>query len=218
MIQFYISNYIQFNFINVSLLIKLTLIKMKNNLIFFVFLFIFVTSCSESKKSNEIDKARLVDFKPLNLQPYDIPATLLLPDETSNIGAATNVEVIHTEGDFKWDINIGPNFNLRIDDWGDDEEILQAELNKLNNLKFYKISFIKKTPELLIYKRDLIVKGHKKASNKIGTNHTTYHIFWMKKMNDIIYVFKNKDEGTSKKIVDLIELSISSIKSSKSAS
>jgi hypothetical protein len=40
----------------------------------------------------------------------------------------------------------------------------------------------------------------------------------MKKMNDIIYVFKNKDEGTSKKIVDLIELSISSIKSSKSAS
>lgn len=188
---------------------------MKKNLLFFVFLLLFVSSCTESKKSNDIDKARLVDFKPLNLQTYDIPATILLPDETSNIGAATNIEVNHTEGDFKWDIKIGPNYHLRIDDWGDDEEILDAELRKLKDLKFYKLTFFKKTSELLIYKRDLIVKGHKKASNKIGTNHTTYHIFWMKKINDIIYVFKNKDEGSSKKIVDLIELSISSIKPNK---
>jgi hypothetical protein len=171
-------------------------------------------SCNDSKSSEDdnFDES-LYDFKSYNLEPFDIPATIMLPDETSNIGAATNVEVLHTEGDFKWEMNIGPNFHLRIDDWGDDKQILQAEKDKLKGLKFYKISYLKNEPELLIYKRELIVKGHKKASSNVGTEHTTYHIFYMKEINGIIYVFKNKDEGSPKKIVDLLEKSIKSIKS-----
>jgi hypothetical protein len=35
----------------------------------------------------------------------------------------------------------------------------------------------------------------------------------MKEINGIIYVFKNKEEGSPKKIVDLLEKSIQSVKS-----
>lgn len=187
---------------------------MKNILYLFLFSALLITSCNDSSDSDEenFDES-LYDFKSYNLEPYDIPVTIMLPDETSNIGAATNVEVLHTEGDFKWEMNIGPNFHLRIDDWGDDKQILQAEKDKLKGLEFYKISYIKNEPDLLIYKRDLIVKSSKKASKKVGTEHTSYHIFCMKEINGIIYVFKNKDEGSPKKIVDLLEKSIKSVKS-----
>ena len=187
---------------------------MKKILFLFVFSTLLFTSCNDnnSYEGDNFDES-LYDFKSYNLDPFDIPATIMLPDETSNIGAATNVEVLHTEGDFKWEMNIGPNFHLRIDDWGDDKQILQAEKDKLKGLEFYKISYIKNEPELLIYKRELIVKGHKKASTKVGTEHTTYHIFCMKEINGIVYVFKNKDEGSPKKIVELLEKSILSVKS-----
>ncbi len=187
---------------------------MKKILFLFILGSLLLTSCNDSNSSEDdnFDES-LYDFKSYNLEPFDIPATIMLPDETSNIGAATNIEMLHTEGDFKWEMNIGPNFHLRIDDWGDDKQILQAEKDKLKDLEFYKISYLKNEPELLIYKRELIVKGHKKASTKVGTEHTTYHIFCMKEINGIIYVFKNKDEGSPKKIVDLLEKSIKSVKS-----
>ncbi len=187
---------------------------MKKLIFLFLLSSLLFTSCNDSNSSEDdnFDES-LYDFKSYNLEPFDIPATIMLPDETSNIGAATKVEVLHTEGDFKWEMNIGPNFHLRIDDWGDDKQILQAEKDKLKGLEFYKISYLKNEPELLIYKRELIVKGHKKASNKVGTEHTTYHIFYMKEINGIIYVFKNKDEGSPKKIVELLEKSIKSVKS-----
>jgi hypothetical protein len=172
---------------------------------------LILSSCSDDKNQEELD-ASLYDFKPLNLEQYDIPATILLPDETSNIGAATKVEVNHVEGDFKWEVAIGPNFKFRIDDWGDDKQILQAEKDKLKDLEFYNVNYIKNTDNKIIYKRELKVSGSKKASSKVGTEHITYHIFCMKEINGIIYVFKNSDEGSPKKIVDLLEKSIESIK------
>jgi hypothetical protein len=188
---------------------------MSNYFFSFLAAIFLVFSCTEDSNQEELDPA-LFDFKPLNLATYDIPATILLPDETSNIGASTKTEVLHTEGDFKWEIAIGPNFKFRIDDWGDDKQILQAERDKIKNLEFYDVSYIKNSDDLLIYKRELKVSGHKKAS-KVGVEHTTYHIFALKEINGIIYVFKNSDEGSPKKIVDLLEKSFQSIKSNQNS-
>jgi hypothetical protein len=185
---------------------------MKASLFFLFGIFLMLSSCSEKSIDNENESINLYDFTPLNLNEYEIPATILLPDETFNIGASTKVEVNHVEGDFKWDIAIGPNFKFRIDDWGDDKQILQAEKDKLQNLEFYEISYLKNTDNLIIYKRELKVSGSKKASNKVGTEHITYHICQMKEINGIVYLFKNNDEGSSKRIVDLLEKSFESLK------
>jgi hypothetical protein len=185
---------------------------MKTNLFAILSLITVLISCSEKENANSPESINIFDFKPLNLNKYEIPATIYLPDETFNIGASTEVEVIHEIGDFKWDIAIGPNFKFKIDDWGDDKQILEAEKDKLKALDFYKISFIKNTENKIIYKRELKVDGSSKASQKVGTEHITYHIFEMKEINGIVYVLKNNDEGSSKKIVDLLDKSFETFK------
>lgn len=196
-----------FNFLK-----RTNLILMKTNLLFLLGIFLMLSSCSEKSIDKVEESINLYDFTPLKLNEYEIPATILLPDETFNIGASTKVEVNHIEGDFKWDIAIGPNFKFRIDDWGDDKQILQAEKDKLQNLEFYKISFLKNTENLIIYKRELKVSGSKNASKKVGTEHITYHICQIKEINGIVYLLKNNDEGSSKRIVDLLEKSFESLK------
>jgi hypothetical protein len=186
---------------------------MKTNLFAILSLIIVLISCSEKENANSQESINTFDFKPLNLNKYEIPATIYLPDETFNIGASTEVEVIHEIGDFKWDIAIGPNFKFKIDDWGDDMQILEAEKDKLKMLDFYKITFIKNTENKIIYKRELKVDGSTKASKKVGTEHITYHIFEMKEINGIVYVLKNNDEGSSKKIVDLLDKSFETLTS-----
>ena len=185
---------------------------MKTNLFaLFTFLIVLI-SCTEKKDTNSSESINIFDFKPLNLEKHEIPATIYLPDETFNIGASTEVEVNHEEGDFKWEIAIGPNFKFKIDDWGDDKQILEAEKDKLKMLEFYKITFIKNTENKIIYKRELKVDGITNASKKVGTEHITYHIFEMKEINGIVYVLKNNDEGSSKKIVDLLDKSFETFK------
>ena len=173
-----------------------------------------ITSCSTSSDTNEnqqIDEA-LLDFNAFSLKEFDIPATILLPDETSNIGASTKVEVEHTEGDFKWDLKVGPNFELIINDWGSDKDILKAELKKLKDFESFDINFLKKTDNTLIYARTLKVDGKKNASKKVGIEHKTYHLFMLKQINNIIYVFETRDAGTTKEIVELQEKCVNSLK------
>ena len=172
-----------------------------------------LTACSNSSDSKEqegIDEA-LLDFNKFSLKSFDIPATILLPDETSNIGASTKVEVTHTEGDFLWDLKVGPNFELVINDWGTDKEILNAEVKKLKNLDFYNVKFLKKTPTTLLYERTLNVDGKKNASKNVGIEHKSYHLFMTKTIQNIIYTFETNDGGSTKEIVELQEKCINSI-------
>jgi hypothetical protein len=172
-----------------------------------------ISSCTNSVESIEedgIDEA-LLDFNKFSLKNFDIPATILLPDETSNIGASTKVEVTHTEGDFLWDLKVGPNFELVINDWGNDKEILNAEIKKLKNLDFYNVKFIKKTATTLIYERTLNVNGKKNAPKNVGVEHKSYHLFMTKTIQNIIYTFETNEGGTTKEIVELQEKCINSI-------
>ena len=171
------------------------------------------TACTDSvdnKESESVDES-LLDFNKFSLQPYDIPASILLPDETSNIGASTKVEVSHTEGDFLWCLQVGPNFELVINDWGTDKEILNAEVKKLKNLDFYNVKFIKKTATTLLYERTLNVDGRKNASKNVGIEHKSYHLFMTKTIQNIIYTFESNDGGSTKEIVELQEKCINSI-------
>lgn len=184
--------------------------KTINLILSVLFLSFILTNCSTPSKPKEIDL--LFEFKVFSLDKYDIPATIMLPDETSSIGASTQTVVNHEEGDFKWEVEQGPNFKFRIDDWGDDEQILEAEKEKIKSIHFYDINYLKNTSDLLVYERKLNVKGAKNASKDVGKDHVTYHIFYMKKINGIVYTFKSQDEGVPKKIIELLQASFQSIR------
>ena len=106
-----------------------------------------ITSCSspnQTKKTETADEFSLSDdyyeFKGLSLKDYDIPCMIMLPDETANIGAATKPDITHIEGDFIWDISLGNNFNLHIEDYGDYTDLVDYKRKELSKQDIFKIN------------------------------------------------------------------------------
>lgn len=187
---------------------------MKKSFIYMLLLMIpvLMTGCGGDENGTELTEEDLDAFQGFNMKPFDIPIVIMLPDETANIGASTTPEVIHVEDDFKWEINVGPNFNMIIDDWGSDRKMVVDEKKKLAGLDFYDIKYLVDEPEFIMYERTLKVDGKKGVSKTVGVEHKTYHVYGQKVINNITYVFRSRDEGYEKMIIDLMAKSIKSVK------
>lgn len=190
-----------------------------------VFLLILssITSCSspnQTKKTETADEFSLSDdyyeFKGLSLKEYDIPCMIMLPDETANIGAATKPDITHIEGDFIWDISLGNNFNLHIEDYGDYTDLVDYKRKELTKQDIFKINYLVEEKDLLVYERKLIVKGSKNASPKVGIEHKSYHVYGQKTINGITYEFRSREEGyEQKRIISLMAKTIKSVEEIK---
>lgn len=173
---------------------------------------LLVIRCGDSDKKEETPDDELYEFQGFSMKPFDIPVMIMLPDETANIGASTHPEIIHVEDDFKWELMVGPNFHMVIDDWGSDREMVSSEKKKLAGLNFYKIKYLVDEPDFILYERELKVDGNKNAAKTVGIEHKTFHVYGQKVINDITYVFRSRDEGFEKIIIDLMAKSIKSVK------
>jgi len=193
--------------------------KFRLFLLFFSLLFSMVlVSCGEeervveeSKESNMVLDDDYYDFQGFNMLPYDIPVMIMLPDETANIGASTKPEVIHEDDDFKWELLVGSNFEMLIDDWGDYMDMVVTRKKELESLDFYKINYLIDQNNFIMYEQELIPKGVK-ASNSVGVPHKSYHVYAEKVIDGVTYVFRSKDEGADKLIIELMAKSIRSVK------
>ncbi len=189
----------------------------------FVILIIGFSSCGDSKKADKTSGNGLnidddyYEFQGFNLKDFDIPAIIMLPDETANIGASTKPEVIHAEDDFKWEIIVGQNYHLLIDDWGDYTDMVESRKKELKELKFYKISYLIDDKDFILYEQELKVDGSSKASSTVGIPHKSYHVYAQKVIDGVTYVFRSRDEGYEKMIIELIAKSIKSVKPHKTA-
>jgi hypothetical protein len=168
--------------------------------------------CGNPEKDDEITDDELYEFQGFSMAPYDMPVMIMLPDETANIGASTKPEVIHEEDGFQWQLSVGPNFQMIIDDWGADREMVSSEKEELAGHSFYKIKYLVDEPDLILYEQELKVDGKKGVSENIGIQHKTYHVYGQKVINGITYVFRSRDEGYEKVIIDLMAKSIKSVK------
>ena len=151
------------------------------------------------------------EFQTFDMTPYDLPAFISLPDETANIGAS-KPEVKHTEDDIYWTINVGPNFQMIITDCGDIKDLMKTEKDLLSQIQNFKLDYIVDDPDLILYKRTLIVEGSEKASPTVGVEHVSYHVFGTKKIGGFNYTFKSRPEGYEKGLIELMAKSIKSIK------
>lgn len=187
----------------------------------FVLSGLMISSCGGSKEEKETtgEGVNLDDdyyeFKGVSLKEYDIPAMIMLPDETANIGASTRPEIIHNDGDFIWDINVGPNFELHIEDYGDYTDMVEYKKKELKEQEIFKINYLVDEKDLIVYERTLIVKGSKKASPTVGVKHKSYHVYGQKIINGITYELRSRDEGYEKMIIELMAKSIKSFKQNK---
>ena len=155
------------------------------------------------------------EFQDFNLGNYDIQAFISLPDETANIGASTKTEIIHIEDDIKWEVNVGQNFQLMIEDYGDLTDLIEVEKKELAEQTFFKINYIIDEPDMILYERTLLVKGTKKASSKVGVEHRSYHVYGQKIIDGISYELQSREEGYEKVIIELMAKSIKSMKPKK---
>lgn len=172
----------------------------------------FFVGCGGTSETEELTDEELYEFQGFSMEPYEIPVMIMLPDETANIGASTKPEVIHVEDDFKWELMVGPNYHMIIDDWGSDRTMVATEKKKLAGLNFYKINYLIDEPDLIMYERELKVDGQKNAAKSVGVEHKTYHVYGQKVINDITYVFRSRDDGFERMIIDLMVKSIKSVK------
>jgi len=183
-----------------------------------IFTSLGLVSCSDKKTDDTPKDEGMIlnedyyEFQGFSLKPFDIPVLVMLPDETANIGASTKPEVIHTTDDFKWELFVGSNFQLLIDDWGDYTDMVVTRKKELKELDFYKIKYLVDEKNFIMYEQELMPKGINKAANSVGVPHKSYHVYAEKVIDGVTYVFKSKDEGSERLIIELMAKSIKSVK------
>ncbi len=175
------------------------------------------SSCGSSEeKSEEKEEFTLnedyYDFRGVSLSSFGINALIMLPDETANIGASIKPEIIHADGDFKWDIHVGPNFQLHIEDFGDYNDLVEVKKKELEEYDFVKINYLINEKDLILYEQTLLVKGKKEASKSVGVEHRSYHVYGQKMIDGVTYELRSRDEGYEKVIIELMAKSIKSFK------
>jgi len=186
-------------------------------------LLLLASSCGDSVPSEKmtIETEEYLEFRSLYLGKFGLPALLMIPDETANIGATTEPEILHEEGDFLWTIKAGPNFTLRIEDFGDYSKRLEDKKKELAEQNKFTIRYLTNEPGLIVYEQTLIVKGMKNAPPKVGVEHSSLHVYGQSKIDGIYYELRSPDQGYSKykrHVVNLMAKSIRSFKATRSTS
>ena len=165
------------------------------------------TTLKERKINQESDK--YYQFSKLTLSDFDFNASIFIPDETAGIGASFKPIISHDE-DFKWTISAGPNFKLFIEDYGENSSLIDEFEAKITKSDFFDISIISKKNGIILYQRSIKKNTLSDVSSK--ENHISFHLYAIKNINGIYYELKNKEEGNTKKVIELMEKSVESLK------
>ena len=112
------------------------------------------------------------------------------------------------EEDFIWKISAGPNFELFIENWGEDADRFSKFKKQLLEDDIFKTTVIKETTKTLFYKRGLkdpvLVDKYK---------HISYHVYALIPLHGFYYEIKNKPQGDSKETAEMMLTSLNSFKS-----
>ena len=153
------------------------------------------------------------EFQAFDMTDHGVKAYIFLPDETANIGASTKPDVRYIQDDIYWEINVGPNFSMQIEDYASISNLVKVEKKELDTKKFFKVRYLVDDKDLIVYERILLVKGTDKASPLVGVEHKTYHVYGQKTIDGVTYALESREEGFEKKIIELMAKSIRSFKS-----
>ena len=177
----------------------------------------FLFGCNNSDQTDaetietDLNNIDYTEFEGKSLKEFEIPALIMLPDQTSNIGAAIEPEIIHEEGDFKWEITIGPNFTMKIEDYGNEKNMVEEEKERLSRIKFYSVEYLIDEPDLIMYKRTLNYSDKASGSEAVGAEHVTYHCYGTSEIDGITYVLRSRDEGYHKPIIETMVKTVKSL-------
>jgi hypothetical protein len=175
--------------------------------IFFCALYLVLFTRCDSNSTEGKKEFDYFQFQKLDLKKYDIQASIMIPDATAGIGTSFKPEVEYDEGGYKWKISVGRNFQLFIEDYGDNlyrfDEFKKDMLKDQKKTNYFEFKMLKEEKDVLVFSR-------KEKSNFVKNKKLSYHIYAVKKINGIYYEIQNKELGDSKKVVDFMYHSIQS--------
>lgn len=172
----------------------------------------FCSACAENQESNVVGDDEYYEFQTLSLKVYGIPARIMLPDVTANIGASTKPEVVHNEGDFIWDIKAGPNFEVHIEDYGDYNDLVDNRKKELKNQDVFNVRYLVDEKDIIVFESTLNVRGAQEADPNVGVTHQSFHVYAQKTIDGITYELRSPLEGCDKNICNLLVKSVRSFK------
>ena len=172
---------------------------MRNSFNFLMCLLFLLFACetNNQKTNNESEEQDYYQFQQIDLSRNDLDATIMIPDATAGIGASFKPVINHIPADYKWQISIGRNFSLQIEDFGDNAYRYPEVRKKIIENKAFKVSIVKEENDQVLFKRIL---------------DNSYHVYAVKKVDGVYYELKSREEGDSKKIAEFIYRSVKSFK------
>jgi len=168
-----------------------------------IFVIMSLLFACEQTKSRSYD---YVQYRLFDLRKYDLAAQIMLPNASAGIGTSMKPQVIYEIGGFKWELNVGRNFSLFIEDYGDYAyRFSEFKRKLLKPNKFFEIELVKQTKDILIYRRK--VKGE-----FVSQKNARFYIYSVKRLGQNYYELMNREQGDTKKVIDFMYHSIQSLK------
>lgn len=172
---------------------------------------LFLAACGNSGENSENGETAMdttnVDFSDMNemsLQSEGLNMQIMLPNVASSTGASIEPNVEHFDGDYLWDVKIGNQFHMVIEDFGKEQNKVAEEKKRLQGLdKIFVIEYVIDEPKLIMYKREL----HEGQGGK-----TTYHCYGETTVDGYTYVLRSHEDGSFKPIIEDMVKTIRSAK------
>jgi hypothetical protein len=180
-------------------------------------LFLVFSACKSKEKPvvKVLETEDYYEFIKYNFAEYGLNINMMLPDETANIGASTKPQVKHDLDGFKWEIEIGPNFEFIIDDFGEEKEKVSEKMTNLKSVHFMEVNYLVNEKDFIVYETKLKIAGEKSSPITNMKEHVSYHVYAQKTIDGYTYVFRSREEGFPKNIIEIMAKSFRSIKENK---
>lgn len=183
---------------------------MKKIVVFGSILMMLLSSCGNSgegtENTDDVDTST-VDFSDMNemsLSSEGLNMKIMLPNVASSTGASIEPTIEHDEGDYLWNVKIGNQFHLIVEDFGKEKNKVAEEKKRLDGLgKIFIIEYVIDEPKVIMYKREL----HEGQGGK-----PTYHCYGETTIDGYTYVLRSNEDGNFKPIIDDMVKTIRSAK------
>ena len=183
---------------------------MKKVVIFGSFLMVILSSCGGGSSdgtgtdSTAVDTTDYSEMDEMTLNDEGLNMQIMLPNVASSTGASIEPTVEHFDGDYLWDVRIGNDFHLIIEDFGKEKNKVAEEKKRIDGLgKIFVVEYVIDEPKVIMYKRTL----HEGQGGK-----PTYHCYGETVVDGYTYVLRSHEDGNYKPIIEDMVKTIRSAK------